>query len=419
MYTLNSLSVSQNPASRTEKNPTLPFPSIPVLFYLPASYTFVTPPENLLLMYHKPCSLYWKLLFLTLCSTAVILTVHEILSRSDASADPYNGDSAIEVAAGVNGNYIKWVDFTVSYDALCTAYELDVASHESAHPLNWIELLAYTAARTGGRFDKKSLSILNKLGKELSDGSVTLKELTREMDYYDYYLEAYEAVLGGMVGEYEMETEAEDGTRSFETRYGLKAFSPIARGFDYSDYDDFGSSRSYGYKRPHLGHDMMGQIGTPIIAVESGYVEALGWNQYGGWRIGIRSFDKKRYYYYAHLRQNFPYALDLKEGSVVTAGDVIGYMGHTGYSAKENVNNIETVHLHFGLQLIFDESQKEGNNEIWIDCYNLTRFLYKNRSLTEKNAETREWFRTFHMKDPSVSTYLQLNPDAPVLNNGN
>ena len=164
---------------------------------------------------------------------------------------------------------------------------------------------------------------------------------------------------------------------------------------------------------------MMGQIGTPIIAVESGYVEALGWNQYGGWRIGIRSVDKKRYYYYAHLRQNFPYALDLKEGSVVTAGDVIGYMGHTGYSAKENVNNIETVHLHFGLQLIFDESQKEGNNEIWIDCYNLTRFLYKNRSLTEKNAETREWFRTFHMKDPSVSSYLQLNPDASVLNNGN
>ena len=32
--------------------------------------------------------------------------------------------------------------------------------------------------------------------------------------------------------------------------------------------------------------DMMGQIGTPIIAIESGYVEALGWNQYGGWRIG-------------------------------------------------------------------------------------------------------------------------------------
>ena len=43
----------------------------------------------------------------------------------------------------------------------------------------------------------------------------------------------------------------------------------------YSDFDDFGASRSYGFKRKHLGHDMMGQVGTPVIAVESGYVEAL------------------------------------------------------------------------------------------------------------------------------------------------
>ena len=66
----------------------------------------------------------------------------------------------------------------------------------------------------------------------------------------------------------------------------------------------------------------------PLSRRESGVVEAVGWNQYGGWRIGIRSFDGKRYYYYAHLRQNYPYAEGLAEGSVVTAGDVIGYMGH-------------------------------------------------------------------------------------------
>ena len=119
-------------------------------------------------------------------------------------------------------------------------------------------------------------------------------------------------------------------------------------------------------------------------------MEALGWNRYGGWRIGIRSFDKKRYYYYAHLRQNRPYAEGLKEGDYVTAGDVIGYMGHTGYSDKENVNNIKTVHLHVGLQLIFDESQKDGNNEIWIDCYEITRFLAMNRAETVKKQETKE-----------------------------
>ena len=148
-------------------------------------------------------------------------------------------------------------------------------------------------------------------------------------------------------------------------------------------------------------------IGTPIIAIESGYVEALGWNQYGGWRIGIRSFDHKRYYYYAHLRQNYPYAEGLEEGSIVTAGDVIGYMGHTGYSTKENINNIETVHLHWGLQLIFDESQKESDNEIWIDCYELTKFLYRNRSEVRKVGETREWKRVYEMTDPAVEEALR------------
>ena len=49
------------------------------------------------------------------------------------------------------------------------------------------------------------------------------------------------------------------------TKYGLKAFSPIASGFPYSDFDDFGTARSYGFKRQHLGHDMMGQVGTPIF----------------------------------------------------------------------------------------------------------------------------------------------------------
>ena len=53
----------------------------------------------------------------------------------------------------------------------------------------------------------------------------------------------------------------------WEEVYGLKAFSPIAKTFPFSHYDDFGASRSYGYSRPHLGHDMMCATGTPVIAV--------------------------------------------------------------------------------------------------------------------------------------------------------
>lgn len=304
-------------------------------------------------------------------------------------------------------DYIKWVDFDVTYEALEDAYQYDIETHGQEIELHWIELLAYLACKNGGDFSHYKTADLTSIAAPLLSGETTIDKLTSDLNYYSYYLEAYKAVLDGMVGDYEAEVFSNgfNGETVWEKRYGLKAFHPIAKHFPYSDGDDFGASRSYGYKRRHLGHDMMGQIGTPIIAVESGYVEALGWNQYGGWRIGIRSFDKKRYYYYAHLRQNFPFCKNLEIGSVVTAGDVIGYMGHTGYSLTENTNNIDTVHLHFGLQLIFDESQKEGNNEIWIDTYQLILFLCRNRSETQKDTETKEWRRILNMRDPAAEAY--------------
>ena len=302
-------------------------------------------------------------------------------------------------------HFIKWVDFTVPNEALRQALRLDVDSFTSDCHLNWIELLAYLAAHYGGDFSRYRAADMDALAERIKGGA-TMQSLTENMKYYAYYLEAYTAVLGGMVGAYEIQEPAEDGSVSWVTRYGLKAFSPIAKNFPYQDYDDFGVSRSYGYRRQHLGHDMMGQVGTPVIAVESGYVEAIGWNQYGGWRLGIRSFDKKRYYYYAHLRKNYPYHKSLKEGSIVQAGDVIGYLGRTGYSRTENTNNIDEPHLHFGLQLIFDESQKEGNNEIWIDCYQLVQFLQLNRSETKKNPETKEYSRVLEMRDPAADFSL-------------
>lgn len=319
-----------------------------------------------------------------------------------SSAEPDMTSITYASSSSAEGEYIKWVDFTVSYEALCDAYDWDVDTHGTEHPVSWIELLAYTATRTGGEFDKKALEILQKTAKQLSQGEITIAELTKDLKYYSYYLEAYTAVLGGMVGEYETEIEDENGKKSFQKVYGLKAYFPLAKGFEYTHYDDFGVGRSYGYERKHLGHDMMGLTGVPIIAVESGTVEALGWNQYGGWRVGIRSFDGKRYYYYAHLRQNYPYAENLAEGSIVTAGDVIGYMGRTGYSATENVNNIEVTHLHWGLELIFNEERRKEGYEIWLDVYPLTRFLAKHTQAVEKVEGTKEWVRTTDIRDPEV-----------------
>lgn len=301
-------------------------------------------------------------------------------------------------------NFIKWVDFNVSAEALNLTAQLDIDSHNKEEEIiyNWIELLAYLSCKNGGNFKNFTAKDLNNLVEELKNGQ-TIEELTQNMKFYDYYYESYSAVLGGFIGNYSIEVLNEDGTKSYQEKYGLKAFLPIAKNYSFSHYDDFGNSRSYGFKRTHLGNDLMGSIGTPIIAVESGIVENLGWNQYGGWRVGIRSFDTKRYYYYAHLRKNHPYAEGLEEGMTVKAGDVIGYLGMTGYSTKENVNNINVPHLHFGMQLIFDESQVDSPNEIWIDVYQIIEFLKKNRSeVYMANEETKDYERKFDFMENSL-----------------
>ena len=317
-------------------------------------------------------------------------------SKEGGEEDPGEDSKKGGEDDGSAQEYIKWVEFQVTCDAMKRAYQYDLDTYGKDVHLNWVELLAILGAKYGGDFSGYKGEDLDEIAQVLTGGEKTLKELSAYMKYYPYYREAYGAVLDGMVGKYEV---------SGKKVYGLKAFHPIAKGFPYSDYDDFGVSRTYGYRRNHLGHDMMGQVGTPVIAVESGYVAELGWNQYGGWRVGINSFDGKRYYYYAHLRKDRPYAEGLKKGDVVQAGDVIGYIGRTGYSKEENVNNIDEYHLHFGLQLIFDESQRDGNNEIWVSCYELVRFLYQHQSEVKRNDATKEWMREEPIKDPAAIQY--------------
>jgi len=273
---------------------------------------------------------------------------------------------------------IKWVEFNVPYEALEKAMNIDIETYNSKLHINWIDTLAYLASIYGGDFSNYRPEDMDKFITLLSDGN-SIKSITKDLKYFNYYSEAYNAVLSGMLGEYQVRTQDSNNNYSWKRTYGLKAFSPIAEGFYYSDFDDFGTNRSYGYSRRHLGHDMMVPVGTPVIATESGTIEALGWNQYGGWRIGIRSHDKKRYYYYAHLRKDSPYTDNLHIGSEVTAGDIIGYSGQTGYSLKENTNNIDTPHLHYGLQLVFDEDAKDSPTQIWIDIYNITKLLSKHR----------------------------------------
>ena len=295
----------------------------------------------------------------------------------------------------VRAETVKWVDFTVPYESLKYALAVDIATFDQEKHLSWIDILALAGCWTGGKCD---LTSVKKAAEELK-GDRSPEELLGTLHkYYGYYQEAFTAALGGLVGSFAIEKDGK-----WIPVYGLKAFSPVAAGYGFSHCDDFGVSRSFGFKRKHLGHDLMGSPGTPIIAVEGGVVEAMGWNRYGGWRIGIRSFDGRRYYYYAHLQKDHPFAEGLAVGDQVQAGDVIGFMGRTGYSDKENVNNIETVHLHFGMQLIFEENQKECLSEIWIDVYDIVKLLESHRSSVHKTEQG--WQRVYPYRDLDVEEW--------------
>ena len=75
----------------------------------------------------------------------------------------------------------------------------------------------------------------------------------------------------------------------------------------------------------------------------------------------------------------------------------------TGYSSKPDTNNIEVPHLHYGLQIIFDKSQIDGVNQIWIDMYELTNFLSAERARTFRDPVKKE----------SVSRVYYLYEETP------
>lgn len=128
----------------------------------------------------------------------------------------------------------------------------------------------------------------------------------------------------------------------------------------YSFENGYGEGRTFGGKRRHEGIDIMSSKNKAgilkIRSVSDGVVEKKGWLRLGGYRIGIRS-DSGNYYYYAHLDS---YRKNLKCKDRVKAGEIIGYMGSTGYGA-EGTDDKFPVHLHFGIYVRAEEGEKSIN----------------------------------------------------------
>lgn len=136
--------------------------------------------------------------------------------------------------------------------------------------------------------------------------------------------------------------------------------------YDYSSADDFGDARTYGSDRKHEGNDLLTEKGTPIVSMTSGKVTKKGWNELGGERVGITS-DSGTYFYYAHMDR---YAKDIEVGKDVKAGDVIGYVGDTGYGPEGTRGKI-VPHLHVQIGYTTEESSKYN----WFNPYDVIKFL--------------------------------------------
>ena len=135
-------------------------------------------------------------------------------------------------------------------------------------------------------------------------------------------------------------------------------------GFENSWMD----ARSYGGKRFHEGCDIIPSIDErgyfPVVSMTSGVVTKKGWLEKGGYRIGVTS-PSGGYFYYAHLDS---YADGLAVGDIVEAGQLLGYMGDTGYGKTEGTKGLFVVHLHLGIYLNEGE-QEESVNPYWILKY--------------------------------------------------
>lgn len=127
--------------------------------------------------------------------------------------------------------------------------------------------------------------------------------------------------------------------------------------------DTWGESRTYGGERLHEGTDIIANIDEagyyPIISVSDGIVTNIGWLEQGGYRVGITS-PSGAYFYYAHLDS---YS-NIQEGDEITAGQLLGYMGDSGYG-EEGTTGMFPVHLHFGIYINVDQVET-SINPYWI-----------------------------------------------------
>jgi len=305
------------------------------------------------------------------------------------------------VSAGASGSVVqsRFQFRAIPSQLLIDAYNTYDSNLQNNIDADFCQMVTYTLIKGG--VENYSPQILQDAINKIKQGNTLESLLTTkdEKESYDMYLKMVQNYVGSYVGVYSQQVDDGKGGKKTNRHAYIKNFFPIPESclqqtaqptgppqqtrtnFTYTLNNDFGDDRSYNNKKSsHDGNDIIAVGGTPICAVEDGNIENVGWNEMGGYRIGIRSLDGKKYYYYAHMLVSHPYAKNFQKGDYVAAGDVIGFVGASGYGAEGTTGQF-IEHLHYGLQIKYDLGQLiQGQTpEYWVDPNPLLKFLEATR----------------------------------------
>ncbi len=252
---------------------------------------------------------------------------------------------------------------------LLAVFQVIMTNYLAGNP-DFYQLDAYT-------WESDQFRAMNIGERAASMESLDIRALTSVMIEQEYDLSDMEE------GEAFQENKAIENRRPAEYRKLLHAYEAVFQDLKYFPIpkssrpetpdvtfeNSWMDKRTYGGERGHEGCDIMGmERGRgfyPVVSISDGVVEKAGWLEKGGWRIGIRT-PSGLYLYYAHL---YDYSRQWKEGDTVRAGELLGFMGDSGYSAVEGTVGNFDVHLHLGMYLRTDHYEELSVNPYWVLKY--------------------------------------------------